>query len=57
MARSKRKVGAAPEVFQSDKYDWCPPGFFALNYPIMTALGFFTLHALFGIIVGAIYGA
>ncbi len=34
-----------------------PPGFFGLNYPMMTVAGFFMLHALFGIIVGLIYGA
>jgi hypothetical protein len=33
-----------------------PPGFWAMNYPLMTAMGFFMLHALFGSIVGALYG-
>ena len=32
------------------------PGFFGLNYPLMTVMGFFMLHGLFGIIVGVIYG-
>ena len=31
------------------------PGFFGLNYPLMTVMGFFMLHALYGLIVGAIY--
>jgi hypothetical protein len=34
-----------------------PPGFYALGYPAMTALGFLMLHLLFGLIVGALYGA
>lgn len=34
-----------------------PPGFFAMNYPLMTVMGFFMLHVMFGIIVGALYGA
>ena len=34
-----------------------PPGFFALNYPPMTVMGFFMLHIMFGVIVGLIYGA
>ena len=33
------------------------PGAFALNYPPMTAMGFFMLHILFGILVGALYSA
>ena len=33
-----------------------PPGFFALNYPTLTVMGFFMLHIMFGIIVGVIYG-
>lgn len=32
------------------------PGFYALAYPPMTALGFLMLHLLFGVIVGALYG-
>lgn len=32
------------------------PGFYALNYPMMTALGFLMLHLLFGVVVGALYG-
>jgi len=34
-----------------------PPGFYALGYPPMTAMGFLMLHLLFGVIVGALYGA
>ncbi len=34
-----------------------PPGFYALGYPPMTALGFLMLHLLFGVIFGALYGA
>lgn len=34
-----------------------PPGFYALGYPAMTALGFLMLHLLFGVIFGALYGA
>lgn len=33
------------------------PGPFALNYPPMTAMGFLMLHLVFGVIVGALYGA
>lgn len=33
-----------------------PPGFYALNYPMMTAMGFLMLHLLFGVLVGALYG-
>ena len=33
------------------------PGAFALNYPPMTAMGFFMLHILFGVLVGAFYAA
>ena len=33
-----------------------PPGFFGLNYPMMTTAGFFALHIMFGAIVGAVYG-
>ena len=32
------------------------PGFYALNYPPMTAIGFLMLHLVFGVIVGALYG-
>ena len=31
------------------------PGAFAMNYPVMTATGFFMLHILFGILVGVFY--
>lgn len=34
-----------------------PPGFWAMNYPLMTVMGFFMLHVLFGVIVGTLYGA
>ncbi len=34
-----------------------PPGFYALSYPPGTAMGFLMLHLLFGVIVGALYGA
>lgn len=33
------------------------PGFFGLNYPLMTTMGFFALHLMFGVIVGVVYGA
>ena len=33
-----------------------PPGFFALSYPPMTAMGSLVLHLVFGVIVGALYG-
>ena len=33
------------------------PGPFALGYPSMTAVGFFMLHILFGVVVGALYTA
>jgi hypothetical protein len=33
------------------------PGFYALSYPPMTAMGFLMLHLVFGVIVGALYGA
>ena len=32
------------------------PGFYALSYPPMTAMGFLMLHLVFGVIVGALYG-
>ncbi len=32
------------------------PGFYALNYPPMTAMGFLMLHLVFGVIVGVLYG-
>ncbi len=34
-----------------------PPGFYARGYPTMTAMGFLMLHLVFGVIVGALYGA
>jgi len=33
------------------------PGFYALSYPPMTAMGFLMLRLVFGAIVGALYGA
>ncbi len=33
------------------------PGFYALSYPPMTVMGFLMLHLVFGVIVGALYGA
>ncbi len=33
------------------------PGFYALRYPPMTAMGFLMLHLVFGLTVGALYGA
>lgn len=33
-----------------------PPGYFGLNYPLPTTMGFFALHILFGVIVGLVYG-
>ncbi len=32
------------------------PGFYALGYPPMTAMGSLVLHLVFGVIVGALYG-
>jgi len=31
------------------------PGFYALNFPPMTVIGFLMLHLVFGVIVGALY--
>lgn len=47
-------VGGAPAP---DEELLDPPGFFALNYPPLTVMGFVMLHIMFGLIVGAIYGA
>ena len=33
------------------------PGAFAMSYPSMTAMGFFMLHILFGVLVAASYSA
>ncbi len=33
------------------------PGFYALSYPRMTALGFLMLHLVYGVLVGALYPA
>ena len=35
--------------------DMNAPGAFALSYPAMTAMGFFMLHIVFGILVAAFY--
>ena len=32
------------------------PGFYALRFPPMTAMGFLMLHLVFGVIVGSLYG-
>ena len=32
------------------------PGFYALRFPLMTAIGFLMLHLVYGVIVGALYG-
>ena len=32
------------------------PGFYALNFPPMTAMGFLMLHLVFGVLVGVLYG-
>ena len=37
--------------------DIARPGFFALSMGAMTAAGFLMLHLLYGVLVGAIYGA
>ena len=36
--------------------DMAAPGAFAMRYPSMTAMGFFMLHIVFGVLVGATYG-
>ena len=33
------------------------PGFYALNFPPMTAMGFLMLHLVFGALVGVLHGA
>lgn len=33
------------------------PGFYALGYPRMTAMGFLMLHLVYGVLVGALYAA
>lgn len=50
-----RLVPAAPGNPGGDLID--PPGPYALNYPPATAMGFLMLHLLFGVVVGALYGA
>ena len=54
-----RRAGNGPaanagDLDQGDLLD--APGCHALNYPMMTALGFLMLHLLFGLIFGALYG-
>ena len=34
-----------------------PPGFFGLNYPMPTVMGFFMLHIVFGVVVAGLYAA
>ena len=31
------------------------PGFFAMSYPMMTAMGFFILHIVFGVVTALVY--
>ena len=33
------------------------PGFFVRNYPMMSVVGFFMLHLIFGLVVGGVYEA
>ena len=33
------------------------PGFYALSFPPMTAMGFLVLHLVFGVLVAVLYGA
>ena len=37
--------------------DAAAPGVFALRYPSITAIGFFMLHIVFGVLMGALYQA
>lgn len=53
----QRLVPAFAGAAADDEERLDPPGFFGLNYPMMTVGGFFMLHVMFGVIVGAIYGA
>ena len=51
-------LGMMPSVhplIRAGKMD--APGPLALSYPPMTAMGFFMLHMLFGVLVGALYTA
>lgn len=54
----ERKLLPAMGVFSPapDEELLDPPGFFGLNYPPLTVVGFFMLHIMYGIIVGAVYG-
>lgn len=36
-ARPTARSVCEEDVFQSDKYDWCPPGFFALKFTDIAA--------------------
>ena len=46
-------VPAMHPLMKSGQMD--PPGAFALSYPPMTAMGFFVLHIVFGVVVGVVY--
>lgn len=48
-------LAAGPSGPNDEQLD--APGFFGLNYPFMTTVGFFALHIMFGVVVGSIYGA
>ena len=37
--------------------DMAAPGAFALSYPTMTAMGFFMLHIVFGVLIVGLYPA
>jgi hypothetical protein len=47
--------GIATSANQEDLLE--PPGFFLMNYPVATIVGFVALHIMFGVIVGVVYGA
>ncbi|MBI2856271.1 MAG: hypothetical protein HYX93_05430 [Chloroflexi bacterium] len=48
-------VGAMHPLMRSGEMQ--APGPFVKNYPPMTAMGFFMLHLLFGLLVGVLYQA
>ena len=51
-------LGMVPSMHPMMKHGQMdPPGAFALSYPPMTAMGFFILHIVFGVLVGALYAA
>ena len=33
------------------------PAHFALKFPVMTSMGFFTIHIVFGVLVAVVYEA